>query len=323
MVENEGKKAPSEEGERRTTRSERKKGASSRSGASRSASAAERQGVLAALEHGLSEALPGVDILDRDLELDAAVRADLVAVDPVGRLVLVLVVGEEVERAVFDTLDVLAFARSNRSLLVRHIASRRVDPGLEPRVVLVDPACDEQLADRLAPLAPAGIEVFGVRTLRSAAGERSYLVRANDDPGAAGEAGVQAFLDALPLPLREIGAELADRMSRLDDELFATGDAQALVWRWNGEVLARLEASGDRLTASVGPGHDPSPVRGAADVEGVLEEALAHLVADFEGRRHASVPAHLEDRSVPNTPAADLLPDGPLLTDEEIQAFQD
>ncbi len=287
----------------------------------------ERAGVLAALEAGISEALPGVEILDRDLVFDTA-HADLAAVDPVGRLVLVLVAGEDTDRAALDALDLCAYARANAGLLVRHIGSRRLDPSIEPRVVAIDPDGDVRLAERLGAIAAAGIEIFAVQTVASAAGERSYLVATGPEARAALQdgGGVDTFLDALPLPLQEIGRELTSRMARLDDELFATADQHALVWRWNGEILARFECEGERLTASVAPNHAPSPVRRAEDIDDVLEEALARLVAEFtprvpvRGELPGAPERELRD-GPPRPVAGDLSPDEPILSQEERDAF--
>jgi hypothetical protein len=277
----------------------------------------EHAGVLAALEAGISEALPGVEILDRNLSFDPDGRADLAAVDPMGRLVLVLVAEEDTDRAALETLDLLSYARENNDLVVRHLGSRRVDPGLTPRVVVIDPENDTRLSDRLGAVAAAGVEVFGVRTLRSAAGERSYLVAAGPEARGlpAGEAGVEAFLDSLPLPLQEVGRELTERMGRLDEDLFASADRDALVWRWNGEVLARVERVGERLTASVAPHHAPSTIRELDDVENVLEGALARLVVDLAPGEGVEAGSAALDREWSR--------DEPILTPEEIEAFED
>ena len=183
---------------------------------------------------------------------------------------------------------------------------------------MIDPANTVALVERLAPLAPLGVEVFGVQTIRSAAGERSYLVarEAPDSIRAPAERGVEAFLQALPDPLLDLGRELAERMARLDDDLIATGDKSALVWRWNGEILVRLEHVGERLQGSVGPHHRPGPVQRADDVERLVESALGRLVQCLEG--HAS-PAEGEDEEGAERPAGDE----PLLTAEEIEAFRD
>ncbi|HED64032.1 MAG TPA: hypothetical protein ENJ09_00595 [Planctomycetes bacterium] len=283
------------------------------SSASGGEEAFDRRDVLAALEAGLAEALPGALVLDRDLAFEhrgRQGRADLLAVDPLGRLVLVLVADGGADRAVLDSLDLLAYARESAVLLVRHIASRRVDPGLAPRVVVVDPVCDEVLATRLGSLGEAGIRVFGIRTIKSAAGERSYLMPSGPEaaPPRSGEGGVRDFLEALPIALREVGRELTDRMARLDEELFATADRSTLVWRFHGEVLARLECDGSRLTASVAPDHRPSALLASSDIDGVLEGALARVLESAD-------PDELPDDRPVETGE-------PILTQAEIEAFQ-
>jgi len=293
--------------------------------------------LLAALRAGLEEALPGLEIVDRDLVLDERGRADLAAVDASGRLVLVIVAAKNGDRTALDALDALAFARRNADVLARHL-DPRIEPGLQPRVVVVDPSNAADLLERLTPLAPQGIEVFGVRTIKSAAGERSYLI-AREAPGAiGGPGGVEAFLEALPESLRELGRGLAERMQRLDDELLATGDRNTVVWRLNGDVLARLERVGRHLQASVGPERRAGPIRDPADADRLLEGAMARLVECLE-RRGAVGTAAEAPADVPGAPEAPEGPgaplegdrersrapgdDEPLLTEEEIQAFRE
>lgn len=277
----------------------------------------ERQGVLTALEAGLNEAMPGLEVLDRNLEFDDRVRADLAAVDPRGRLLVVLVAHEDPLQALMQTLDVLAYLRLNSMLLLRHLASRQVDERLEPRVVLIDSANDEVLAARLAPLHSSGVLLYGVRTLRSSGSERSYLVSHGEalgkpeDP----EVAIRSFMEALPAQVRALAQRLGERMDALDDQLNGSCDENALIWRWNGMVVARLECRGDRLLASVAPAHQPLLIEDPEAIELLLERALARLMEEYESSAE-------ESRDLP--PGLGSLPQGatePLLTDDEIRAF--
>jgi len=88
------------------------------------AEAAEREegesGPLAALSTGLDEIVPGVEILDRELAFEGGARADLAGVDPSGRLLFVLLAGEDADRAALEALDALTVLRTQMELLVRH-----------------------------------------------------------------------------------------------------------------------------------------------------------------------------------------------------------
>ena len=274
---------------------------------------------LAALLEGLDELVPGLELIDRDLELEDGLRADLAAADPAGRLWLVRVAGEDTDRAALEALDLCARLARELELLVRHLGPERLRPGRPPRLVIVSPSCDARLAARLAPLAACGVEVIGLRTVKSANGERAYLVRleASGRP-VASEVGVSAFLRALPARHEALVNELLERMQRLDEELSASADASAIVWRLGGEVLARVEHSGERLQASVAPRHEPVTLDGAPALERFIELALARLVRVL-GLARAPVPTEAGPRPVRAVARADE----PLLTDEEIQAFRE
>jgi len=286
--------------------------------AQRAAAAGERD-PLAALVQGLDELVPGLELIDRDLELEGGLRADLAAADPAGRLWLVRVAGDDPDQAALEALDLCARLARELELLVRHLGPERLRPGRPPRLVIVSPTCDERLAARLAPLAASGVEVIGLRSVKSAAGERAYLVRLepNGRP-VASEVGVSAFLRALPARHEALMHELIERMQRLDEELSVSADASAIVWRLGGEVLARVERSADGLAASVAPRHEPLALEGAPALERFVEQALARLVRVLGLARSGPGPEP-GPRAV--RPAA--RDDEPLLTDEELQAFRE
>ena len=246
----------------------------------------EGGGVLGALSAGLDEIVPGLEILDRELVFEQGGRADIAAVDPSGRLHLVLLAGEDSDRAVLDALDALAFLRTHLELLVRHFGERRVNPERAARVFVVSPSADERLIERLAALADAGVLVLGLRTVKSAGGERSYLVRLEPRGRAPSSAsGVAAFLRTLPVKLEPLGHALVERI-------------------------------GDVLQASVAPRHEPLALADPSDLEELVEKALARLVRVL-GMTRAERPASGARAPFPGGQ------DEPLLTPEEIQAFRE
>jgi hypothetical protein len=276
----------------------------------------EERGAHAALVQGLDEVVPGLEVLDRELVLEGGARADLVAVDPSGRLYLVLFASEDADRAALETLDAVALLRAELDVLVRHCGEKRVNPERAPRVLVVCTRTDARLVERLAALCDAGVLVLGLRSVKSAAGENAYLVRL--DPAAraaAGPSGADAFLRALPARHELLGSALVERMQRLDEEVACTGDATTLVWRLAGEVLAKVERVGDLLQASVAPRHEPLPLADLADLDGLVEKALGRLVRVL-GLTRPETPAGASD-------AGPRRPEEPLLTPEEIQAFRE
>ncbi len=277
---------------------------------------AEERGPLAALTDGLDEIVPGLEVLDRELAFEGGARADLAVVDPSGRLYLVLLAGEDGDKAALEALDTLGVARGQLELLVRHFGEGHVNPERAPRVLLVSPTSDARLAERLSVLTDAGVLVLGLRTVKSAAGERAYLVRLDSASRVAGgSGGVAAFLRALPGRLEPLGNALVERMERLDEELTPSADATTLVWRLAGEVLCRVERIGELLQASVAPRHEPLPLGDLADLDKLVEKAMARLVRVLNltrGDRPSPGP-----RPVPGTR------EEPLLSAEEIQAFRE
>jgi len=289
------------------------------------AKAPEESGSTAAWIAGLDEIVPGLEIVDRELHFEGGARADLVAVDPSGRLFLVLHASEDADRTVLETLDAVALVRGQLELLVRHCGEGRVNPERAPRVLVVCAGQDARLVERLGALGEAGVLVLGLRAVRSAAGEHTYLVRL--DPAAraaAGPGGVEAFLRALPPRLEPLAAALFDRMQRLDEELACSGDATTIVWRLSGEVLVKVERIGELLQASVAPRHEPLPLADLVDLDGLVERALGRLVRVL-GLTRAEQPGGgpTSGGPKPSKPMLAMKPDEPLLTPEEIRAFQE
>lgn len=268
---------------------------------------------LAAVASAVEAALPGVDVLDRALDLDDGARADLAGVDASGRLVLVQLAAESIDRAALDALDLLSLARRSPELFVRHLASDRIAPRLEPRVVVILEPDGARLAERLSPLAVAGLELFELRTVRSAAGERSHLLpRANPAFQEAGAPGLSLdrFVESLAPERQDLGRSLCERLARLDDELRTEVGMQSVAWYFQDRLLVRLEARGARLRGAVGPRGELRDLGSARAADELLEEALSRLVDEVgEGRPDAGSGAARHE------PIA-------LLTAEELEAFR-
>lgn len=278
-----------------------------------------------AVDPRLLESLVGLDLIDGDLSIDGERVADWVGVDPHGRVVLVLHVGDDDAAAALATLDALAFARANGELLAEHLGSSRVRPGRPPRVVLVGDRIAERLLERLDPLLGKYVDAYHIRHVESASGARSYLVpsvtrAAGDEPGPAITA--DAFASSLPSSQQEMARTLLARMSRLDDELEAMATSEGVTWRFRDDPLARLESVGGALQGSVPPRNEPRPLRDGTDVEFFLEEALSRYVDRLGDEGTGGLGYDGDDVAL--GAAADETPNGPLaiLTPEEIEAFR-
>jgi hypothetical protein len=268
---------------------------------------------LAALVEGLAEIHPGLEVLDRELALEGGARADLAAVDPSGRLHLVQLAADDGDRAALEALDALRALRAELGVLARHLGGGRVRADRPARLLVVAPRADARFLERLEALAEAGVAVYGLRSVKSAAGEATYLVPLRAEAEASGGVGAEPFLGALPARLEGLGRELVERMARLDEELAPAADATTLLWRLGQEALCRVERIDDRLEAGVAPRYEPFPLRGPADVERLVEESLARLVEVLGLTRRP--PPEVGPRRVPQA-------DEPILTPEEIEAFR-
>jgi len=112
-------------------------------------------------------------------------------------------------------------------------------------------------------------------------------------------------------------------MQRLDEELTCTGDSTTLVWRLSGEVLVKVERIGDLLQASVAPRHEPLPLADLDDLDGLVERSLGRLVRVL-GLTNAEQPGGGPPSGGGKPkPVIPMKHEEPILTPEEIRAFQE
>jgi hypothetical protein len=270
---------------------------------------------LEAVAGAVEEALTGVRILDRALEFDDGTRADLAGTDSAGRIVLVRLANEDADRSALGVLDLLAFARAHAELLARHLGLPRASASFEPRVVVILEPDDRVLAARLGAVSVAGLELHDLRTVKSAGGERAYLVvRAGGTGGVRDvQSTLQRFLEALAPENAELGRELCVRLARLDDDLRTEASTDAVAWFYRDRPLVRLESKSGRLSGSVGADGRGHELTGRRDADELLEAALSRLMEEV-GRLPADDADADPERGEPALA---------LLSAEEIEAFRD
>ncbi len=307
---------------------------------------------LVTLQGALERCIPGLVILDRDLELGGAHRADMVGVEGSGRLVMVLLVEGSGDEPVMGAVEALAFARRNATVLPVHLDAPRLRVDLEPRVILIAQSFDEYLMDRLHPLQQGSVELFEVRLLRSARGENIYLSAMDPSLGTSSSSvgediSAEAFLAQLPPEREHIARECFEKLARIDEELELRVHSTGAQWSFRGGELARLDWIDEALHASVAPDYTPRYLRSSAQVDLFVEEALVRHVR-LIGTRLDAEAVHVrggmgasafgrkaEDSLEPEAELEDDLPElpdvpegsysssrGDILTPEEIQAFQ-
>lgn len=274
--------------------------------------------VYEALETGLSEVIPGFAVLDRDLEIGDDRLANLVGVDQGGHLTLVLVVEGDQAEAVLEVLDALAFARQHAGLLRRHLDVRELNPDRDPRVVAVAERFDEVVVGRLTPLVGRELSLFEIRTLRSARGDRAYLTRAAGEEGEleVGMDSPELFIASLPTDSADVASTVIRRLERVDDEIHRAASRTQVLWRKDGELVARIGWSDGTLSGFVDPDPDPMRLRAATDVDPFVERVLERYWGEVETEPSEDPPA-----DVGGTPSLGLTE--PILTPEELEAFRD
>lgn len=307
---------------------------------------------LVTLQGALERCIPGLVILDRDLELNGDHCADLVGVEGNGRLVMVLLVEGSGDEPVMAAIEALAFARRNATVLPVHLDAPRLRVDLDPRVILIAQSFDEHLMDRLHPLQQGSVELFEVRLLRSARGENIYLSAMDSTlgtsrPSVGEDISTEAFLAQLPPEQELIARECLEKLSRIDEELELRVRNVGAQWSFRGAELARLEWIDEALHASVAPDYTSRYLRSSAQVDLFVEEALVRHVRLIGSRLDAEAvhvqggmgastfgrmaeasqqqEEELEDdlSSLPDIPEGSYSSSrGDILTPEEIQAFQ-
>lgn len=279
------------------------------------------------IEAQLRALLPGLRVLDRDLELDGAPVADLVC-EAEGRLVLVLMVDGEGDGPVLAALDALAAARRDGELLAAHLglpeSFRRA-----PLVLLVAERFGERLRERLRAIPSEALWSLERRAVRTARRGDQALVRVHNVEGCGSPASgggspspdpqaVQRFLAQLGPPGARLGRELAQRIGRIDPELeleTRRGEGrEELWWRFRGRSLCGVAVNEGRLEGRLPDSSVPHAIQSPQALEAFLEWVLS---------------CHLEllDALAPRDGMGEivLVPPRrePLLTPEEIEAFRE
>lgn len=240
-----------------------------------------------AVNHGLGEVYPDLEIVDRELELRRGLHAEVVGVDANGGLVLVLIHGGDDDRAVLNVLDALAFADRHRDLMVGHLRIGRLDPDAGAQAILVGRSFSSGVVERLGCLESGRVRLVEVRSLRSARGERSYLIPREGSASTGRRVDpsghdVLPFLSALGSSLRPVAQLLLRRIERLDDQLACEASEQRIRWLLEGSELVVVERTEVGMEARVGGSGPRRPVRDTLTVECLLDDVLNGYVGLLE-----------------------------------------
>jgi hypothetical protein len=186
---------------------------------------------------------------------------------------------------------------------------------------------------RLSGLDPAIVQAFELRQVTSQRSVRTYLVPARsathgespDDP-----TGARALLRGLAPEAAALAERLLRRLVRADDEIDLSADGAGVRCTLDGEALCGLRARRGVLDGWVGE-EAPEPLVHAEDGEAWIEEVLRALrrllpanptarAREVESGSPQGKPGGVEEREEGPDP---FDPGAPLLSAEEIAAFQD
>lgn len=234
------------------------------------------------LEAAVLDALPGLEVLDRSLELDG-LRTDLVGVDAEGRLNLVLFVDGAAGGLPMEVLDTLRLARRQRYLLARHLGVEHLKVEADARVTVVATNFESLVAERLACLPRHQVQCFEVHEMRSDRGLSTCLLPAFEEPQGSPVSALPAdeFVRGLAASQRETVAELSGRIERIDGDVSMAPGPGGLEWRYRGAALCRLRGEGEGLMGSVVDG--PSfAMEESQEVEAFLDGCLQRFLLLLE-----------------------------------------
>ena len=234
------------------------------------------------LEAAVLDALPGLEVLDRSLELDG-LRTDLVGVDAEGRLNLVLFVDGTDEGLPLEVLDTLRLARRQRYLLQRHLGVERLKVEADARVSVVAANFESLVGERLACLPQNQVQCFKVHEMRSDRGLSTCLLPAFSEPqgGAAAVAPADEFVSGLSATQRETVSELSGRIERIDADVSLASGPGGLEWRYRGAALCRLRGDGESLMGNVVEGSSFA-IEDGHEVEAFLDGCLRRFLLLLE-----------------------------------------
>lgn len=265
-----------------------------------------------ALLDALGVAVPGFEAVDEQLELDDGPVVDYVAVDGVGHLVLVLRTAGRGPSSVAAVLDVLSFSQRRGLVLCRLLNVPRLRADMPTRLLVLAEAYEPDVRRRLSALKPCGVELFEVGSLRSAAGERAFVLPLDADPNhavAQPRAGLEPALADLTDEHRQKVRTIARRLERLDDNLQVQASRRSVSWFLGPEVVARVDFPVDSPPRGLIPGRSARTLGAPHDVELFLDEVVASYVDRAELNPRVEIAPHRDRGPGPASNPLDITGD--------------
>jgi len=263
---------------------------------------------LAELQTALHDLMPDLRLVDRGLVLGAESQeagsmgeempepsigdllVDWVAVDPRGRLNLVVWLGSDRSQLPAEPVDmaleILHRSRRQWPFILRHLGPQGVRAESEPRLILVATHFTEATVRKLAVLGSDRVGLLEVHEIRTDSGASHHLVHRWPLQGEGEPGGPDAFLLHLHQELRPLAQSLLQRLQRVDERLVLLGSgAELLEWSLGNQPVCWLEQGQGGLQGRTGNGAVTSLVDGPtadAFLEDVLRRYFEVVEADEE-----------------------------------------
>jgi hypothetical protein len=265
----------------------------------------------------LTGVLPGWTYLDSELRVDGEPVAAILG--KIGeRLVLVHHIVGSKEEVVLAALEQVSRADADARRLARPF---ELPVDVAPLVVVITEGKVKGIVRRLKSLCPEPLMLFADRRFSSAAGRARFLEELT--PRGVVAPGLEEALGALMTGAQKTVesarpaaglAEVIARVERIDPALIRCGAEGDVSWSLEGEVLCSVAlGEGGAVVGRIGVGGVLHAVGAGQALEVFLDWVLARYLELVEGGEEEEL------RSVELMPH----PSEPLLTPEEIAAFQD
>ncbi|MCD6080708.1 MAG: DUF91 domain-containing protein [Candidatus Omnitrophica bacterium] len=130
--------------------------------------------IVELLAQGLSALERGLQAVKRDVPTPAG-NIDILAVDMVGRIVIVEVCDSRSEDILFRAIDHFDWALSEMSALKQKLESYNIDPTLAPRILILAPSFTEKFVKRASYLNPNFIDIYEFQIKESMGSKKIYF----------------------------------------------------------------------------------------------------------------------------------------------------
>ncbi|MBN2491741.1 MAG: hypothetical protein JXQ29_12915 [Planctomycetes bacterium] len=288
--------------------------------------APDRPPLLARLRRRLADLLPDLHLLEHDFAVPGRGVQDALARGADGGLVLIEFAAGRVEAVPPELRDRMAWFEDNRPILPRLFPAAPGAATRPIRAVLLAPEFGARWLGALDRLPVPGLELRRVRLVRGATAV-GFLVEAPRAPGAPREeepasaahaatgaaeprVRVPPFRPFCPPGPAELLAQAQHWLARLSADIQADADGAATVFRFGGEILARMAPGRDHLRIEV-PGEPARIARNPPELNRSMSAVIRRYFGLVAPPPSGWTPLHREDLLCDDRPAASAGPERP------------